>query len=118
MLFTLTMDRINSNATNNNGDQEGQDLKDMHSKSQKPKEYHSHLGILISLLPMYLHLSIPKTQPLSLCLSMFIGFSHLLLLQNLQTQNQYYYVQNYALKISSYIQLHVIFLIDQRVDWS
>jgi hypothetical protein len=82
----------------------------MHSKSQKPKEYHSHhLGILISLLPMYLHLSIPKTQPLSLCLSMFIGFSHLFLLQNLQTQNQYYYVQNYALKILSYIQLHLFF---------
>jgi hypothetical protein len=67
---------------------------------------------------MYLHLSIPKTQLLSLCLSMFIGFSYLFLLQNLQTQNQCYYVQNYALKILSYIYLHIIVLIDQRLDWS
>jgi hypothetical protein len=37
MLFTLAMDRISSNATNNNGDQEGQDLKDMHSKRKKAK---------------------------------------------------------------------------------
>jgi hypothetical protein len=37
MLFTLAMDRIVSNATNNNGDQQGQDLKDMLSKSQQAK---------------------------------------------------------------------------------
>jgi hypothetical protein len=67
---------------------------------------------------MYLHLSIPKTQPLFLCLSMFIGFSYLFLLQNLQTQNQYYYVQNHALQILSYIYLHIIVLIDQSIDWS
>ncbi len=31
-------------------------------RANKPKEDHSHLGILISLLLMYLHLCIPKTS--------------------------------------------------------
>jgi hypothetical protein len=37
MLFTLAMNKISSNTTNNNGDEEGQDLKDMLSNSQIAK---------------------------------------------------------------------------------